>query len=218
MKSKKIGLIAVCAVLVLAASVFGTIAYLTDTTETVQNTFTIGTLLDDSDEFVLKEHEATDADNDGVYTLSETSEVDGNTYTVLPGVDLPKDPFVKTTGALEMDAYVFVEVVDETGTALSFTVDNTNWTELTDVTGPNGGTVYRLAANDGIAEAGSALGPVSILAKNTNGKEITVANEAISDADAQFGGDVTFYGYMIQAGGFDSASAAWTAGFAGSDD
>ena len=215
MRSKKAWLIVACTVMVLAVSVVGTIAYLTDTTGPVVNTFTMGNLLDDPLNFVLKEHQATDTDKDGVYTLDDTKEVNTNTYTVLPGVDLPKDPFVKTNETLKLDAYVFVEVVDETGTALHFTVDSDKWTELADVTGPNGGKVYVMKANNGIAEAGEKLGPISILAKNSNGKEITVDNEAITNAAAQFGGTVTFYGYMIQAGGFTDYKAAW-AGYVGS--
>ena len=217
MKRKKTWLIMACAVMMLMVSVIGTIAYLTDTTGPVVNTFTVGKLLDDPQNFVLKEHEATDTDSDGVYTLVTTKEVDTNTYTVLPGVDLPKDPFVKTEETLKLDAYVFIEVVDETGTALHFTVDSENWTELSDKTGPQGGKVYVMKANNGIAEAGKMLGPISILAKNGNGKEITVDNVPIEDAEAQFGSKITFYGYMIQAGGFENAADAWAKGFGGSN-
>ena len=211
MRSKKTWLIVACTVMVLAVSVVGTIAYLTDTTEPVVNTFTMGKLLDDPLNFVLKEHQATDTDKDGVYTLDDTKEVNTNTYTVLPGVDLPKDPFVKTNETLKLDAYVFVEVVDETGTALHFTIDSDKWTELEGVTGPKGGKVYVMKANNGIAEAGAFLGPITILTEN----KITVDNVEITDAAAQFGGTVTFYGYMIQAGGFADYNAAW-AGYVGS--
>ena len=212
MKRKKTWLIVACTVMVLAVSVVGTIAYLTDTTGPVVNTFTMGNLLDDPLNFVLKEHQATDTDKDGVYTLDDTKEVNTNTYTVLPGVDLPKDPFVKTNETLKLDAYVFVEVVDGTGTALHFTVDSEKWTELSGKTGPKGGgKVYVMKDNGGIAEAGASLGPITILTDN----EITVDNAAITDAAAQFGGTVTFYGYMIQAGGFTDYNAAW-AGYVGS--
>ena len=211
MRRKKTWLIAACAALVLVASVVGTIAYLTDTTDDVVNTFTVGKLLDNPLNFVLMEHKAEDDDKDGVYEL-KAEEVDKNTYTVLPGVDLPKDPFVKTKETLKLDAYVFVEVVGKTGTALHFTVDNEKWTELADVTGPKGGKVYVMKDNGGIAEAGEELGPISILTNN----KITVENVEIEDAAAQFGGTVTFYGYMIQAGGFANANEAWT-GYAGSE-
>lgn len=213
MKDKKKWLALAFIAVILTASVVGTIAYLTDTTGPVENTFTMGQLLDKQDKFVLKEHKATDTDKDGVYTLDTSVEVDANAYTVLPGVDLPKDPFVKTSKALETDAYVFIEVVDKTGTALTATVDTDNWTQLAGVTGPNKGNVYALKANGGIAKAGSALGPVTIL----KGNKIVVANAAITDAEAQFGGGVDFYGYMIQAAGFTSAADAWAKGFGGNN-
>ena len=213
MKNKKIWLVAACAVLALTMSVIGTIAYLTGSTGPVVNTFTVGKLLDDPLNFVVKEHEATDTDKDGVYTLDDGKEVTTNTYDhVLPGVDLPKDPFVKTEETMKLDAYVFVEVVksEDFGTNLHFTVDSNNWTEISGATGKNGGQVYAMKANGGIAKAGEMLGPIKVLTDD----KITVDNAPITDAEAQFGGDVTFYGYMIQAAGFEDATDAWTKGFA----
>ena len=207
MSKKKAWLIAVCAALILLMSALGTIAYFTDMAE-ANNTFIVGKLLEDPSSFVLKEHKATDPDMDGIYELGN-EEVTENTYdTVLPGVNVKKDPFVKTTETLKMDAYIFIEVVDETGTALSFEVDGEYWTELTGATGSHGGEIYYLSS--GVAKEGSALGPVSILKNN----EIVVADVEITDAEEQFGGTVTFYSYMIQAPGFNSASEAWTKGFA----
>lgn len=210
MRRKKILLITLCAALILAVAVVGTIAYLTHKTEVVNNTFTIGKIIDNPENFVLKEHKATDDDKDGVYVLG-VEEVLTNAYTVLPGVDLPKDPFVQVKEEkLQLDAYVFIEVVDKTGTSVSFTVDTNKWIDL-DKKGPNTGKVY---AYKDIAQADAEFGPVEILKKNSNEKQITVANDPITDAAAQFGGDVTFYGYMIQAGGFETAEEAWEAGFA----
>lgn len=215
MRRKKATIIAVCVAAIAAVSVVGSLAYLTDTTGPVENTFTIGKLLDEKDEFVLKEHDANETKTgSGVYTLDMDTEVDGNEYTVLPGVDIPKDPFVATRdengdpAELKLDAYVFVEVVDDTGDALSFTVDTSKWTELSNAEGPNGGKVYMIGT-DGLVTAGTSINEV-ILAKNTNGYEITVEAAVITDP-----GSIEFYGYMIQAGTFADAAAAWAAGFAG---
>ena len=210
-KNRKTAIIVICAALVLAGTVFGTIAFFTHTTDDVKNTFTMGKLLDDPLSFVLKEHKALDEDEDGAYTLSKTEEVSENTYLVLPGVDIPKDPFVKTEETLKLDAYVFIEVKDATeGTNLHYTVDAQNWTLLTGKTGPKGGKVYVMALNGGIVNKDSKLGPVSILKDN----KVTVDNAAITDAEKQFGGEVSFYGYMIQAGSFKDYEEAWK-GFAG---
>ena len=211
MKSKKGLLFTLCAVLLITASVIGTVAYLTASSDEVKNTFAVGKLLETGDKFVLREHKAVPG-TDGVYTLDEQTEVTENAYAaVLPGVDLPKDPFVKTEKALALDAYVFIEVLDKTGTALTAEVDTDNWTLLTGVTPKTeGAKVYRLKANNGVAVKGEALGPVRIL-KNDR---VVVANDPVSDAAAQFGGSITFNGYMIQTGGFENAAQAWTKGFA----
>lgn len=202
MKNMKKALILVlCAVLLVAGTVAGTVAYLTHKTAAVTNTFVVGDILQADDVFELLEHEATDTDKDGVYELG-TTETNENEYVVLPGVDLPKDPFVRTGKTLELDAYVFVEVVDGTCSSLTVTVDTNLWT-ATGLTGDHGGAVYVLKANDGIVNAGEKLDSVSILLNN----KITVANETIANP-----GTVVFYGYMIQAAGFDDAADAAATG------
>ena len=204
MKGTKLWLVAACATAIFLMSVFGTFAFLTDKTEEVKNTFTFGKLFNDPENaFVLKEHEVTDTDGDGVYTLSDSVEVTANAYKVLPGVNLPKDPFVKTTEALQLDAYVFVEVVDSLGTELGWEIDDSVWTEVTGATAQHtNGKIYTLKS---IAQAGSALAAQNIL----KGKTVTVANAEITDETAQYGGTLTFYAYMIQAAGFDDAAEAW---------
>lgn len=204
MKTKsKAFLLVMCMVLLIVASIMGTFSYLTSQTGKVTNTFVVGNMFDGDDPtpddgpFVLYEHEATDANEDGVYELG-TTEVTANTYKVLPGVDLPKDPFVRTDVALGFDAYVFVEVVDNTGAALAVAVDDA-WTKLDEVTGPHGGAVYVL---ENIAQAGSALAATSIL----EGNKIAVADAEITNP-----GTVDFYGYLIQTAGFENSAAAWTA-------
>ena len=192
MKKKKIFIVVAACLLLLTVSAGGTLAYLTYRTAEVKNTLTVGDILQPDDSFDLIEHEATDSDRDGIYTLTST-ETTENTYVVLPGVDLPKDPFVRTGKVLALDAYVFVEVVDETSDALTVIVDD-SWT-LVDVTGSHGGDVYTI----GICQAGTTALSKTILKNN----EILVADATIADP-----GTVSFYGYMIQAAGFANAKEA----------
>lgn len=196
-KTKVAWIAALCIALAAGSTGLGTFAYLKRETDPVENTFVAGDILKTGDTFELKEHVATDTDKDGVYTLGSTL-VTENKYTVLPGVDIPKDPKVYTGQALELDAYVFVEVVDSTSAALTVTVDSAKWTLMTDVTGKNGGKVYKRAG--GIVQAGGSAYSESILLND----KVTVANTTVTDP-----GEVTFYGYMIQAAGFNSAEAAW---------
>lgn len=201
---KKKLLIALAIVLVVAMSVTGTLAYLTANTGAVTNTFTVGKVFDEEDSdthknFELLEHGITG--KPGEYTLT-AEEVSGNEYTVMPGVNIPKDPFVRVNSPVGVDVYLFVEVVDGTGEQLTVTVDSTKWTKLAGVTGTHGGDVYTLAS-DRLA-AGSTLDATYILANN----EIVVANATIVNP-----GRVTFYGYLIQAAGFTSAEDAAVTGF-----
>ncbi len=201
---KKKLLIALAIVLVIAMSVTGTLAYLTANTGAVTNTFIVGKVFDEEDSdthknFELLEHGITG--KPGEYTLT-AEEVSENEYTVMPGVNIPKDPFVRVNSPVGVDVYLFVEVVDGTGEQLTVTVDSAKWTKLAGVTGTHGGDVYTLAS--GRLTAGSTLDATHILADD----EIVVANETIVDP-----GQVTFYGYLIQAAGFTSAEDAAVKGF-----
>ena len=83
----------------------------------------------------LQEHQA-EKDENGKYTLTGTA-VSANAYTtVLPGLDIPKDPYVTVTNKSPMPAYLFIEVWDnipltligsEQKKLIDYTVDTTNW-------------------------------------------------------------------------------------------
>lgn len=95
MKTKnKALLLSLCAVLLIAASVFGTIAYLTDQ-EGVTNTFTVGSVGLTLDE--------ADVKPDG--TLDTDERVQANEYHLLPGHTYIKDPTV-TVEANSENAYI----------------------------------------------------------------------------------------------------------------
>ena len=99
MKRKSLRVLAVMlsVVLTICLSVAGTLAYLQMKTESVENTFS--------------------PSNIGL-TLTETTE----TYKMVPGVDIEKDPKVTVVG--DVNAYVFVKIV-EAGTV---TVGETTYT------------------------------------------------------------------------------------------
>lgn len=201
---KKKLLIALAIVLVIAMSVTGTLAYLTADTGAVTNTFTVGKVFDEEDSDTHKNFELLEhgiAGKPGEYTLT-AEEVSENEYTVMPGVNIPKDPFVRVNSPVGVDVYLFVEVVDGTGEQLTVTVDSAKWTKLAGVTGTHGGDVYTLAS--GRLTAGSTLDATHILADD----EIVVANATIVAP-----GQVTFYGYLIQAAGFTSTEDAAVTGF-----
>lgn len=115
MKSKhKALLLTLCAVLLVAATAFGTLAYLTDT-ETVKNTFTVGSVGLSLDE--------AEVNLDGTYKNGHDNRVQANEYHLLPGHTYYKDPTV-TVDAGSEDAYVrmivTVERIDQLKAALPY--------------------------------------------------------------------------------------------------
>lgn len=216
MNKKKILLGVLAMALVCTLSVAGTLAYLTTrTTQDVTNTFMAaggGKLVDGT--FKVEEHKAVkQADGryllkDGVQ-LGETESVTENTYEVLPGVDLPKDPYITITDKTTAEAYLYVEVKDETGEVLEWEIDDTNWQELTSVTGKNGGQIYVYASN-GTATILNGE-PEDYTVNILKDKQVTVSNV---DGELNMGNaSLSFYGYMAQASAGEGAAAAFNACF-----
>jgi len=98
MKTKnKALLLALCAVSLVTASVFGTMAYLTDD-DKVTNTFTVGSVAITMDE--------TDVDNS---SQNANHRDQANSYKLLPGHTYVKDPQIHVDPTSE-DCYLFVKV------------------------------------------------------------------------------------------------------------
>lgn len=97
-KSKAL-LLTLCAVLLVTASVLGTMAYLTSKDE-VKNTFTVGSVAITMDE--------TDVDNSTKDKDRDTE----NSYKLLPGQEYTKDPIIHVDTNSE-DCFLFVKVENE---------------------------------------------------------------------------------------------------------
>ena len=100
-KSKAL-LLTLCAVLLIAASVLGTMAYLTST-DTVTNTFTVGKV-----EIKLDETDVTNPTG---------PRVQANSYKLMPGTTYTKDPTVTVLKGSE-DSYVRMKVTFNNAAAL----------------------------------------------------------------------------------------------------
>lgn len=102
-KAKNALLLALCAVLLVGATIAGTVAYLTSQTEVVKNTFTVGSV-----RILLDE---TDTDNSK--TQADKASAEGrdlaNEYHLMPGGTYEKDPTVHVRVDSE-DAYVRMKV------------------------------------------------------------------------------------------------------------
>lgn len=102
-------LMSLCAVLLVAASVLGTMAYLTDSKD-VKNTFTVGNVSIKLDEAkVNADGKAIDKEGNVVTDLAKAERVAENSYKLLPGHEYTKDPTV-TVNTPSVESYVRMKV------------------------------------------------------------------------------------------------------------
>ncbi len=201
---KKTLTIVLALALVIALSVAGTFALFSAKTEAVSNTFAMGGLIPENG-LTLKEHTA-ELQADGTYNLVDP-EVTSNAYTVVPGVNLPKDPHVDVTFLENAPlCYLFVEVVNNLPEGLGFAVD-AKWkplmSETAQVTGPNGGLVY-VYSEDGTEalKFNTDRADLGILADN----QVTVSKDV---ADLGQAPKLDFYAYLSQAIGVSGPQEAF---------
>lgn len=223
-------LLSLCAVMLVAASVFGTIAYLTDN-DAVTNTFSVGAVGLNLDEAKV------DEDGTPVNPAERTEE--GNSYHLIPGHSYIKDPTVTLDDGSE-DSYVRmmvkVENIDRLKQALpkegttaeyygadgTFLVqklcvdENGSMTWNPEVWKYNGYT----ESTDG--KTGTKTGTYefrykTVVTKGTNELEplfthITVPGEIDNESLTHLEDvKIVVAAHAIQADGFDTAAAAWSA-------
>lgn len=107
--------------LVLGCAVGGTIAWLTAQTDSVVNTFTIGKV-----DILLQESKYNSETNkfEGYYNW-----VTSNEYKVIPGRDMPKDPYVRVYKGSE-PCWLFIKVEENNFIdGMHYTI-NSKWTKL----------------------------------------------------------------------------------------
>ena len=118
---KKVTIAVVALALVLCFTIGGTLAWLMDTTDPVQNTFTSGDV-----DITLVETPNTDTDNDGIADSWSAQMIPGNTYA--------KNPKVTVTDSTDVDCWLFVRFEENgnAGTYLTYTSTLTTengWTQ-----------------------------------------------------------------------------------------
>lgn len=218
MKKTKVLLTLLCAVLLVMASVMGTMAYLTSTTQTVKNVFTVGKVAIKLDEAIV------DADGKAIDGQRTTDNNNTNTYNLVPGHSYDKDPTITVLSGSEK-SYVrmivtvnFEKELDATTlkTKLDgiFTGYNSDWVKNggPTVTVNAGKTVitYEYRYNtivEGKVEGEKADNKLPALFTG-----ITVPGTwTNNDLEAIGGFTINVYGQAIQADGFTTADAAWYA-------
>ena len=152
--------------------------------------------------FELREH-VISKKADGTYeTTAATITNETQSYVLIPGVDVPKDPHIVIEGKTEIPAYLYIEIVDGLDTV---TVNGTSvklidyeltsdWGVTTTKANQHGGTVYVYTGggNTPLQLTGAAQNmTIYILANN----EVTVSQH-IKHADTDGTDLITFYAYL----------------------
>lgn len=194
-KTSKALLLSLCAVLLVTASVLGTMAYLTSQDQVV-NTFTVGNVAITLDE--------KDVDNS---TPGENDRDKANAYKLMPGHNYEKDPIVHVDANSE-DCYLFVKVVNEIA---NIEAEKTVAQQMTEkgwvaVDAANGIYVYTTdKTNPAVVTKGSNI---------TVFENFTIAGNVDNTTLATYAGKtITVNAYAIQADGFagKTASEIWAA-------
>ncbi len=183
-------LLALCAVLLVCASVFGTLAYFTSK-DAVTNTFTVGKVVITLDEAKVETNGTP---------VEDADRVKANAYHLLPGHSYTKDPTIHVDAESE-DCWLFVKIdnqiaaIEDAVTVHDQMVTN-GWTEI-DATN----NIYAYKA---------------IATKNQDVKVFDsfkiqgagLDNDTLADYE---GMTIVVTAYAIQADGFATAQDAWTA-------
>lgn len=206
----KMLLLTLCAVVLAAAAIFGTLAYLTDA-EAATNTFTVGSVGLTLDE--------AEVNTDG--TLKSEKRVQKNEYHLLPGHTYVKDPTATVTAGSE-NAYVRMMVtvtyLNEADAVLAdhnyqnwFKWDEDScWIAQSAVTTTKTEThttrTYEFRYKEMVEKAEEATKLDALFT------EITVPGE-ITNAELKTlkGLEINVVAHAIQAAGFADADAAWAA-------
>lgn len=172
--------------LVIAMSVAGTVAYLTSQ-DSVTNTFTVGKVKITLDE--------AEVDANGAVTSAER--VKTNSYKLIPGHTYTKDPIIHVDASSEK-CWLFVKV--ENG--ISAIEDSTN-------------TIEAQLAAKGWSAVTTAAGVYAYKESVAGGTNVPVFGSfkiaGTADVANYENATVVVTAYAVQADGFDTAAAAWTA-------
>ena len=211
-KTRKILLMAACAVLLVCISVGATVAYLTSTDQVV-NTFTVGKV-------AIKLDEAK-VDEDGKAVIP-VERVKANSYKLMPGHEYTKDPTVTVLKGSEL-AYIKMTVTfskaneldaifapgGATLTDIFNGYDSTNWIAKGNTKDATANTrTYEfwykeaVGAPDADVPLDALFDSITVPGTITNAQLDTIADMTI-----------TVNAYAIQKDGFASPDAAFGAGF-----
>lgn len=179
-KKMRVFLTIAAALVLVAASIGGTVAYLSATTDPVTNTFKTAKI-----EIELKEHKYVNGN------LDMQNEVTTNEdYKLIPGATLPKNPFVRIKAGSEK-CWVFVEVLaTNTNNVVEYKLTD-KWVKVDGAKAKTAGAVvYRYIE---VVDASAAKVELQILANN----QVTINKDMTEMPQGEV--KLDFYAYAVQA-------------------
>lgn len=219
MKMRKILLTALSAMLIVCLSVGATVAYLTSS-DTVTNTFTVGSVKITLDEGKVNEN--------GICPDPNKDRVTSNDYHLFPGQEYDKDPTIHIQS--EEDAWLRVVVTVENADALNELFKKYPELKPEDILNGlkdengegNGLTNFNRESFTKANNVYTYIYDYNTKVNNTTGANghIMLFNKVCvpyyfdnDDMEALNGANMTITAYAVQADGFDSCEAAMAAGF-----
>ena len=191
-----------CAILLVGASVAGTVAYLTSQSEVV-NTFTVGKVI-----ITLDERDVDNDDNkeDNV-TVDDVTRDKANKYKLIPGQRYEKDPVIHVDSTSE-SCWVFVKVINdiekfEVGTTISAQILANNWLPVDDYD-----NVYYQVYDADQTNPDTDLEVFQGFTLSDEAEDIDGWNSIDENTK------ITVIGYAVQYDAFNSAKDAWNNTFA----
>lgn len=196
-KKTKALMLVLCAVLLVTASVLGTMAYLTSTDQVV-NTFTVGKVAITLDEAKV--------DPDGT-PVAGAARVKENAYHLLPGHTYTKNPTVHVQANSE-NSLIFVKVENgianyEAGTTIAAQIAENGWQPLKDDNNVDVKNVYYKTYTKSAEITDLPVFGNFTIADNAN------ATDGWNNFSAET--KVTVTAYAVQQDGFTSVDQAWQA-------
>ncbi|MGN0798891.1 MAG: SipW-dependent-type signal peptide-containing protein [Christensenellales bacterium] len=214
MKTKsKILLLTLCAVALVAASVLGTLAYLTST-DTVTNTFTVGNVQIKLDEAKVNPDGTLVYEQDGKTPVARVKE---NSYKLLPGHEYTKDPTVTVLEGSESSYIRMLVTINEQADLDAIFAPNgglrlteffggisSDWTLAKETENSDDTRTYEFRYKETVA---APTADVKLAALFTS---ITVPGTITGDQLKTIEGlQISVVAQAIQADGFDTAADAW---------
>ncbi len=158
--------------------------------------------VDLAESFSLYEHQVAQ-NSDGTFIKSDGARVVSNTYYVVPGIDIPKDPTIEIKGKTKIPALLYIEVIDGVDhKEIDFSLES-HWVLLEGVQGAHEGAkvyVYATGGKDGrpiVLDNNTnpdSISNIEILTENQEGNTLSVSSRA------KYGSDISlvFYAHLVQ--------------------